>query len=91
MQTPNHWPTRQFPQINTFYTNPCISDAFLKKCFENSLAVQWLGLGAFTVVARVQSLVWELRFCKLHGVAKNTYKVLSQKISSLYQDKQKIE
>ena len=25
--------------------------------------VQWLGLGAFTVVARVQSLVGELRSC----------------------------
>ena len=28
----------------------------------NSLAVQWLGLGAFTVVAGVQYLFRELRF-----------------------------
>ena len=38
----------------------------------NSLAVQWLGLGAFTAVAQVQSLVGELRSCKPHGVAKKT-------------------
>ena len=30
----------------------------------NSLAVQWLGLGAFTARARVQSLVGKLRSCK---------------------------
>ena len=35
-----------------------------------SLAVQWLGLGAFTAVAQVQSLVGELRSCKLHGMAR---------------------
>ena len=29
--------------------------------FGNSLAVQWLGLSAFTAVAQVQSLVGELR------------------------------
>ena len=28
---------------------------------ESSLVVQWLGFGAFTTVAQVQSLVWELR------------------------------
>ena len=28
----------------------------------SSQAVQWLGLSAFTLVAQVQSLVWELRF-----------------------------
>ena len=28
-----------------------------RNCTGNSLAVQWLGLGAFTVVAHVQSLV----------------------------------
>ena len=38
----------------------------------NSLEVQWLGLGAFTAVAQVQSLVGELRSCKPHGVAKKT-------------------
>ena len=30
----------------------------------NFLAVQWLGLGTFTSVAQVQSLVRELRSCK---------------------------
>ena len=37
----------------------------------NSLAVQWLGLGAFTAVAQVQSLVRELRSRKPHSTAKN--------------------
>ena len=36
----------------------------------NSLAVKWLKLSAFTAIACVQSLVGELRSCKLHGVAK---------------------
>ena len=36
----------------------------------SSLAVQWLGLGAFTAVVWVQSLVRELRSCKLRGTAK---------------------
>ena len=35
----------------------------------NSLAVQWLGLGAFTARAQVQSLVGELRSRKPRGVA----------------------
>ena len=39
----------------------------------NSLAVQWLGLGTFTAGAQVQSLVRELRSCKLCGVAKKIY------------------
>ena len=34
----------------------------------NSLAVQWLGLGAFIAGAQVQSLVGELRSHKLRGV-----------------------
>ena len=37
----------------------------------NSLVVQWLGLGTFTAVGRVQSLVGELRSCKPCSVAKN--------------------
>ena len=37
-----------------------------------SLAVQCLGLGAFTAAAQVQCLVRELRSCKLHGSAKGT-------------------
>ena len=40
----------------------------LKITIGNSLAVQWLGLGTFTAVARVQSLVGELRSHKpCHG------------------------
>ena len=34
------------------------------------LIVLWLGLGAFTHRAWVQSLVWKLRYLKLHVVAK---------------------
>ena len=34
------------------------------------MAVQWLGLSAFTARAQVQSLVGELRSHKLHGVTK---------------------
>ena len=44
----------------------------------NSLAVQWLGLGAFTEVARVQCLVGELRSHKPHGVAKKKPKRIIQ-------------
>ena len=35
----------------------------------NSLTVQWLGLGIFTTMAWVQSLVGELRSHEPHGVA----------------------
>ena len=35
----------------------------------NSLLVQWLGLGAFNAMVRLQSLVGELRSCKPCGVA----------------------
>ena len=42
----------------------------------NSLVVQGLGLGAFTVVAQVQSLViGELRAFKLHRIAKKKYSI----------------
>ena len=44
--------------------------------FRNSLAVQWLRIGTFTAVAWVQSLVGELRSCKLHNSAKNNNKNL---------------
>ena len=37
---------------------------------ENSQVVQWLGLGAFTMVAWVQSVAGELRSYKLQGRAK---------------------
>ena len=35
----------------------------------NSLGAQWLALGAFTAMAWIQSLVRELRSCKLCTVA----------------------
>ena len=38
--------------------------------YGNSLGVQWLGLAAVTVGARVQSLVGQPRSGKLHSVAK---------------------
>ena len=41
-----------------------------KYIWGNSLVVQWLGLGAFTAVAQVQSLVGELRSPKPRGMAK---------------------
>ena len=40
----------------------------------NSLAVQWLGVSAFTAMIWVQSLVAELRFCKLCSMAKKKKK-----------------
>ena len=40
----------------------------------NSLAVQWLGLGAFTAMARVQSLVRELTSRKPRSTAKKKKK-----------------
>ena len=36
----------------------------------NSPLVQWLGLGDFTVMARVESLVGELRSCQPSSMAK---------------------
>ena len=51
----------------------------------NSLAVQRLGLSTFTVVARVQSLVRELRSCKPHGVTKK----LKKKNSCAHRNKPK--
>ena len=36
----------------------------------SSLVVAWLGFGAFTTAAQVQSLVWELRFHLKHFWAK---------------------
>ena len=60
-QSLNHWAAREVPL-----------KYFLKELiFRNSLAVQWVGLYAFTAVAHVQSLVGELRSCKLCGTAKN--------------------
>ena len=50
----------------------CSSASCYKKLLKqgNSLAVQWLGLGAFTATVGVQSLVGELRSHKPPGVAK---------------------
>ena len=41
----------------------------------NSLAVQWLGLGAFTAGAQVQSLVRELRSHRPHIQSKKKKKI----------------
>ena len=43
---------------------------YLKQQMLHFLVVQWLGLGALTAVARVQSLIAELRSCKAHSTAK---------------------
>ena len=45
----------------------------------SSLAVQCLGLHAFTAMARIQSLARELRSCKLHGVVKKKEKKKQEK------------
>ena len=42
----------------------------LQKPNGNSLVVQWLGFGVFTVGAWVQYLIRELRFCKPSGAGK---------------------
>ena len=36
----------------------------------NSMVVQWLALSALTAEAQIQSLIGELRSCKLSGMAK---------------------
>ena len=41
----------------------------------SSLVVQWLGLGTFTAMAQVQSLVGALRSYKLCRAAKNLKKI----------------
>ena len=43
------------------------------------LAVQWLGLGAFTAGAQVQSLVREPRSCMLHRTVKKKKKEEKEK------------
>ena len=43
------------------YSKGNITNHYRKGWWENSLAVQWLGVSAFTAGARVQSLVGELR------------------------------
>ena len=47
----------------------------------NSLAVQWLGLGTFTAMARIQSLFGELRSHKLPSAAKKKKFSLLKEIS----------
>ena len=41
------------------------------KTLRDSLVIQWLGLGAFTVEAHIQSLVGKLKSLKLHVQPKN--------------------
>ena len=45
-----------------------------QKMSGNSLAVQWLGLRAFSALVQVQSLVGKLQSCKLHGLTKKKKK-----------------
>ena len=52
----------------------------------NSLAVQSLGSGTFTIKGPVQPLVRELRSCKLHGVATNQIKSTTLFCSSGFQN-----
>ena len=52
-----------------------------KRKLGSSLAVQWLGLGAFTVMDQIQSLVGELRPHKLSSMAQNGKKKKEEKIS----------
>ena len=47
----------------------------------NSLAVQWLGLGTFTAMAQVQSLVRELRSQHKAKKKKERYKHSTRKLS----------
>ena len=47
---------------------------YYRKLSGNSLVVQWLGLGAFTAGAQVQSLAGELRSRMPHSVVKFTKK-----------------
>ena len=49
------------------------------------MVVQWLGLGAFTAVAQVQSLVEELRSRKLHSTTKQKKPInaLKNKLNAL--------
>ena len=49
----------------------------------NFLVVQWLGLGAFTAMAQVQSLVGELRSHKSHITAKKYMRVFHQGFKNL--------
>jgi len=60
---------RQGVQCIDFYLSILLKKK-KKKVWGNSLAVQWLGLSAFTEVALVQSLVGELRSPKPWGIAK---------------------
>ena len=77
------WPKKQ-NIIQKQYCNKFSKDAHKRRmCFKRqqslklnpevlgkSLAIQWLGLEAFTAGAQVQSLVRELRSCKLQGAVK---------------------
>ena len=58
----------------------CLKNLNKNLILGNSLAVQWLGLDAFTAVARVQFLVRELRSCKRRGVSKKNPQKLILKL-----------
>ena len=63
----SHHILHPYNSLGKLYLNKPISE---KNVVGSSLAVQWLRLGTFTAVAQIQSLVEELRSCKLHGGAK---------------------
>ena len=54
-----------------------------QKMSGNSLAVQWLGLHAFSALVQVQSLVGKLQSCKLHGLTKKKKKKRSVGMSEV--------
>ena len=53
---------------------PSLSDSYKNTCLGNSQVVQQLELCAFTAMARVQSLVGELRSRKQRSMAKKKKK-----------------
>ena len=61
-----HYNEPSWSRLTMYWTSGQLN----KSHWGNSLVVQWLGLSAFTAVAQVQSLVRELKFCKLRCTAK---------------------
>lgn len=55
------------------YSTECVC-YFTIKTKQRLLAVQWLGLHAFSALVQVQSLVGKLQSCKLHGLTKKKKK-----------------
>ena len=81
--------TMRYPCIQSALCIPglCIhgfNQLRIKNIQRSSLVVWWLGIGAFTAVVWVQTLVRELRSCKLCGVAKKKKKEESSKKENLH-------